>query len=314
VTKADYIRPQFDSISGISTGSLIAPFAFIGTPDEYDDIISLYENPGPDWVRERGIIPYLPGNVSLYDVSKLRETIKSVISPSLIKNIARDAEGRQLLIGATNVDYGLLRVWDLAQIASEKSTKQAVDQTVSILSASTAIPGLFPPVIIDDLLYVDGGAIMLVVGGIEERSWAYHTENHSMSFVDSKAPIKIRVWIIVNQKLLTDPKVVQSRWTSIAARSLNTLIRSSTLQSIQDAETYVRLINQRPEFDAEMRYVAIPQDFPIADSDEMFDAETMRSLVKLGMRMGADPASWKTDALRPGAPFELQSSKEGGEN
>jgi hypothetical protein len=55
-----------------------------------------------------------------------------------------------------------------------------------------------------------------------------------------------------------------------------------------------------------MRYVAIPQDFPIADSDVMFDAELMKRLVKLGMKMGADPKSWKKEALRPGASFEIQ--------
>jgi hypothetical protein len=54
-----------------------------------------------------------------------------------------------------------------------------------------------------------------------------------------------------------------------------------------------------------MRYVAIPQDFPIADSDEIFDAKTMHDLVKLGLQMGADPMSWRTEALRPGAPFVL---------
>ncbi len=142
------------------------------------------------------------------------------------------------------------------------------------------MPGLFPPVVIDDFLYVDGGATMQVVGGMDSRNWVYNSEKVAIDFADSKEPIKIRVWIIVNQKLLTDTKVVRSRWTSVAARSLNTLLRASTLQSIQDAETFVNLINQRSEFDAQMRYVAIPQDFPIADSDEMFDAEIMKDLVK----------------------------------
>ena len=307
VNDANYKRPHFDSISGISTGSLIAPFAFIGTAEAYDDIIRLYENPGADWVRERGIIPYLPGNVSLYDVSKLRETIQLVITKSMIAQIKEGAtEHRQLLVGATNMDYGLLRVWDLAQVASKAPAEDAVEQTVTALSASTAIPGLFPPVVIDDLLYVDGGATMQVVGGIDKRNWAYSSEKTTLDFGDLKEPIKIRVWIIVNQKLLTDTKVVQSRWTSIAARSLNTLLRASTLQSIQDAETFVQLIDQRPEFDAQMRYVAIPQDFPIVDSDEMFDAELMKDLVKLGMKMGTDPANWKKEALRPGASFETQ--------
>ena len=306
VNKIDYTRPQFDSISGISTGSLLAPFAFIGTPKAYDSILNFYQKPGADWARKRGIIPYLPGNVSVYDVSKLHKTIKAAITPEIIENLAKGSvEGRQLLVGATNMDYGLLRVWDLAQIASETSTQKAIEQTVSILSASTAIPGLFPPEIIDDLLYVDGGATMQMVGGIDDRSWAYKTKDKQMGFVNAKAPIKIRVWIIVNQKLLTDAKVVRSRWTSIASRSLNTLIRASTLQSIQDTETLVQLVNRQPEFDAEMRYVAIPQDFPIADSDEIFDAKTMHDLVKLGLQMGADPTSWKTEALRPGAPFVL---------
>ena len=306
VNKIDYTRPQFDSISGISTGSLLAPFAFIGTPKAYDSILNFYQKPGADWARKRGIIPYLPGNVSVYDVSKLHKTINAAITPEIIENLAKGSlEGRQLLVGATNMDYGLLRVWDLAQIASETSTQKAIEQTVSILSASTAIPGLFPPEIIDDLLYVDGGATMQMVGGIDDRSWAYKTKDKQMGFVSAKAPIKIRVWIIVNQKLLTDAKVVRSRWTSIASRSLNTLIRASTLQSIQDTETLVQLVNRQSEFDAEMRYVAIPQDFPIADSDEIFDAKTMHDLVKLGLQMGADPTSWKTEALRPGAPFVL---------
>ncbi len=306
VSKIDYARPQFDSISGISTGSLLAPFAFIGTPKAYDSILNFYQKPGADWARKRGIIPYLPGNVSVYDVSKLHKTINAAITPEIIENLAKGSQaGRQLLVGATNMDYGLLRVWDLAQIASETSTQKAIEQTVSILSASTAIPGLFPPEIIDDLLYVDGGATMQMVGGIDDRSWAYKTKDKQMGFVNPKAPIKIRVWIIVNQKLLTDAKVVRSRWTSIASRSLNTLIRASTLQSIQDVETLVQLVNRQSEFDAEMRYVAIPQDFPIADSDEIFDAKTMRDLVKLGLQMGADPTSWKTEALRPGAPFVL---------
>jgi hypothetical protein len=306
VNKIDYTRPQFDSISGISTGSLLAPFAFIGTPEAYDSILNFYQKPGADWARKRGIIPYLPGNVSVYDVSKLHKTIKAAITPEIIESLAKGSiEGRQLLVGATNMDYGLLRVWDLAQIASETSTQKAIEQTVSILFASTAIPGLFPPEIIDGLLYVDGGATMQMVGGIYDRSWAYETENQQEEFINSKAPVKIRIWIIVNQKLLTDNKVVRSRWTSIASRSLNTLIRASTLQSIRDTETFVRLIDLRPEIDAEMRYVAIPQDFPIADSDAIFDAKTMRDLVKLGLQMGADPTSWKTEALRPGAPFTL---------
>ena len=307
ITDPQFSRPEFDSVSGISTGSLIAPFAFVGTPDSYRRIIELYENPGHDWVRKRGLIPYLPGNVSLFDVSRLHDTVRSAITADLIRAIAKGAsEGRQLLVGATNLDYGLMRVWDLAQTALKASEEKAVEQTVSVLLASSALPGAFPPVLIDELLYVDGGASMQVVGGLDERSWVYAPDSQKLTFVNDGPPIRIRVWMIVNQKLLPDLKVVQSRWTSIGARSLSTLVRTSTLQSIFDAETYVRVINQRPEFDAQMRYVAIPQDYPIPDTDEMFDADTMRKLVKLGRKMGSDPTSWRTESLRPAAPFRIK--------
>lgn len=302
--ESELARPEFDSVSGVSTGALIAPFAFIGTPDAYKEIIGLYENPKSDWVRKRGFIPYLPGNVSLYDVKNLNSKIRSTVTAKLIQGIAEGSkEGRQLLVGATNIDYGIMRVWDLARIANSASIKDAQEISTSLLLASAAIPGAFPPILIDDYLYVDGGASMQIVSGIDERRWAYSRKSQSFHFVKENKPIKIRIWIIVNQKLLSDPSVVRSRWTSIAQRSLSTLIRTSTLQALQDIETYTRLMDLFPEIDAEMRYVAIPQSFPIPDSDDMFDKEAMRRLLKLGRDMGANSSSWKSETLRPGAPF-----------
>ncbi|MCF6210691.1 MAG: patatin-like phospholipase family protein [Gammaproteobacteria bacterium] len=306
VNEANYKRPQFDYVSGISTGALIAPFAFIGTETAYDHVISLYKSLGPDSVRAQGLLSYLPGNVALYDVSNLREKIKSTITEELVKRIKIGAtENRQLVVGATNMDYGMLRVWDIAQITSEASTGDAAKQIVDILHASTAFPILFPPVIIDNIMYIDGGATMQIVGGINDRSWAYDFEKMTLNIVNLKEPVKIRVWIIVNEKLLPDSKVVQSNWPSVAERSMKTLLNASILKSIQDADTFVNLINQRPEFDAQMKFVTIPQDFPIADSDVMFEPEIIKKLLKLGKKMGADPMSWKEEALRPGAPFEL---------
>ncbi len=299
-----FSRPDFDSVSGISTGALIAPFAFLGTEKAYSQILDLYKNPQRNWVRKRGIIPYLPGNVSIFDVSDLHKKIRSVITPDLINDIAKKAnENRLLLIGATNLDYGFSRVWDVAQLAIESSTEEALKLSTSLLLASTAIPGAFPPILIDDNMYVDGGATMQFVTGLDERSWVYSRDPVSFHFVKKNKPINIRVWIVINQKLLPDKKVVGTRWTAVAQRSLGTLIRSSTLQSLQDMETYVQLIDQYSEINAEMRYVAIPQDFSVPDSDEMFDTYTMRKLLALGQEMGRKPTSWKSRALRPGAPF-----------
>lgn len=308
VNDPEFARPQFDTVSGISTGALIAPYAFIGTPDAYETIVGFYKNPSDNWARRRGIISFLPRNVSVYDVSNLHDQIQSAVTPELIRALAQGAEeNRQLLIGATNVDYGLLRVWDLAKVARDKPPDESSRLIVETLRASCAIPGAFPPILIDGLMYVDGGAAMQVVGGTDDRSWAYSAgREDTIIRVHKGVPIRIRVWMIVNQKLLPEPKVVSPRWTSVATSSLDTLIKTSTLLSIQDADSYVRLINQKPYFDAKMYYVAIPQDYALKRGEGLFDAEVMRDLAELGRRLGANPDSWRSKALLPGAPIPLQ--------
>jgi len=195
VNDPEFARPQFDTVSGISTGAMIAPYAFVGTPEAYETVVVFYQNPGDSWVRRRGIIPYLPGSVSIFDVSKLHDQIRSAVTPELIRGLAQGAEeNRRLLIGATSVDYGLLRVWDLAKAAREKPFEESSDLAVSTLLASSAIPGAFPPILIDNLMYVDGGAAMSVVGATDDRNWAYALgRDHDFSFLSEDVPIRIRV-------------------------------------------------------------------------------------------------------------------------
>jgi len=302
VQDPDWVRPEFDQVNGISTGALIAPFAFIGTDEAYTEIADFYANPGSDWVRKRGLLPYLPGNVSLYEVSKLREMIASRVTPELVRGIARGGEqNRLLVVGATNIAYGMLRIWELASYAQRATVEQTVETMTQVLHATCAIPGAFPPVTIDDFLYVDGGASMQTLISVNERDWVLAGEE-----LYERKPelghVHVRIWVIVNQKLLPTPRRVRKRWTSIASRSLDTLVRTSTLQSLQDAQMYAWLLNQREEFDAELHFVSIPQDYAIQASDDLFHAETMRDLVQLGRELGADPKSWSSDALRSVAP------------
>ena len=303
VRDPEYARPVFDTVSGVSTGALIAPFAFLGTPESYDEIVDLYENPGQDWVRKKGLLALIQGDPSLYDVSKLQDRIDEMVTPNFVRSLAGEANSnRQLLVGATNADYGQMRVWDLARVAQNSDSNSATRLIASVLQASTAIPGAFPPILIDNNLYVDGGATMQVVSGIENREWAYLPETETGN-ISPETPIRIRIWIIVNQKLSPEPSVVELNWATITSRSAATLIRTSTLQSIRDAESYAQILNRIPGIDAQMHYVAIPQDYRIAETDNMFDTETMRGLVTLGREMGSDPDSWSTGALRPGAPI-----------
>jgi hypothetical protein len=302
VTEAGYERPDFDSVSGISTGALIAPFAFVGTDASYQKIVDIYRTPDEEMVIARPILSFLSGKQSYFKADVLHQRIRQSIDQSMVNDLAqKHLQNKTLIIGATNLDYGVMRVWDLSRIASTKSANEAQPDITQKLIASSAIPSAFPPVEIEKHLYVDGGASMQIVSGIDNRQWLYNNDTPGIDFVRPERPIKLRLWIIINNKLVMDPSVVRNAWSSIATRSLVSLMRGSTLQTIQDIETFSQMINQRNEFDVQMHFVAIPQDYGITYSRNLFDSELMQSLVDLGETMGADSASWKTQALRPGA-------------
>lgn len=295
-------RPDFDSVSGISTGALIAPFAFVGTQESYEQVANIYRNPAKDAVVARSILSFITGNTALYNVSGLHKSIYNSITPSLIEAIRnKGADNNALIVGATNLDYGVMRVWDLSEIEPTADIEDVRRNIATKLIASSAIPSAFPPIEINNHLYVDGGASMQVVSGIDDRAWLYDDSPGNLHFVNPDKPLKIRIWIIVNNKLGMEPSLVNNSWSSIATRSLVSLMRGSTLQTIQDIETFSQMINKREDFDVKLNYVSIPQDYPLNQTSQIFDSEVMRDLVELGEKMGANPNSWKQKALRPGA-------------
>lgn len=302
VTEQEFVRPDFDSVSGISTGALIAPFAFVGTDESYSQIVDLYRNPDQNMVVARSLLSFLSGYDSYYDAKVLHQRIKQSITPQLVKSIAnKGVQNNTLLVGATNLDYGVMRVWDLSEIANDNSVENAQQRITDKLIASSAIPSAFPPVNLDGNLYVDGGASMQVVSGIDDRSWLYEDKNADIHFVNPSKPLRLRIWVIVNNKLVMDPEVVNPKWSAIATRSLVSLMRGSTLQTLQDIETFSHMINKRRDFDVKMRFVSIPQNYKIPYSDNLFDSDVMKGLVDLGEQMGANAKSWEAKAFRPGA-------------
>ena len=72
-------RPQFDIVTGVSTGALIAPFAFLGTDDAIERIVQLYRHPKPDWVKHRGFLYFLPNHISFAEVPGLEREMREQI-------------------------------------------------------------------------------------------------------------------------------------------------------------------------------------------------------------------------------------------
>ncbi len=158
-------RPMFDQVTGISTGALIAPFAFLGT--DYDPTLkALFTEVRPEDVyRERGKLGILLTD-AMADVSPLRALIDKTVDTMMLQKIAAEYEqkGRLLLIGTTNIDSGSLVLWNMGRIAAQASPA-AHALFKNVMLASAAVPGAFPPVLFDaeingrdyHELHVDGG-------------------------------------------------------------------------------------------------------------------------------------------------------------
>ena len=156
-------RPQFAIVTGVSTGALIAPFAFLGP--EYDQQLKeVYTTLGTKEVLKVGNIFRSLANDGLMDASPLTETLTNYINEEMIKKIATEyRKGRRLLIGTTNLDAGRQVIWNIGLIADSGHPDSAV-LIRDILRASASIPGTFPPVYFSveangksyDEMHVDG--------------------------------------------------------------------------------------------------------------------------------------------------------------
>ncbi len=300
-------RPKFDIVTGVSTGALIAPFAF--TDDALADarILKIYQEPNKDWSQPRDWFFFLPGRESFVDSAGLKRDIGREVNQSIILAMAKGAaEDRLLAIGTTNLDLGVSRTWDLTEeahraLSQPKNVVRPAERIHDILRASAAIPAVFPPVVIDDAFYVDGGTTSNILIIDDLRSPNTPRGIFRRRYPDLPLPL-LRYWIVVNNRLTPEPKIIQPSWVSITEASVDTIIRSSevaTLRQFAEQIEYVRYTE--PNTHIELRYVAIPDTWtPIKPG--IFQIENMKVLSNIGLAMGLDPESWKTDLAHPGAP------------
>ena len=157
-------RPQFEVVTGISTGALTAPYAFLGP--KYDGRLKeIYTTISEkDVLRSSGPLGALFG-ASLTDNSPLKALVAKHVTADLVDLIgAENAKGRKLLVGTTNLDAQRPVVWDMTAIAASGNPDR-VQLFRDVLVASAAIPGVFPPQLIRvqadgksyEELHVDGG-------------------------------------------------------------------------------------------------------------------------------------------------------------
>ena len=284
-------RPEFEAVTGVSTGGLIAPFAFIGTDEACAYAENLYRNPKPDWVRTRGPLYFLPHNPSFMVLPGVEREIRSAITDEWVADVAEGRrEGRMLLISATNLDLAEQRVWEIGTEAERAEETGDKERIARIMLASAAIPVVFPPIELDGFLYVDGAVTANVFLKLDPDSPDSFLQMWRREHPEVPLP-KIRYWIILNNRTKSPPKTVDPRWPEVMPSSLDASIRSATLAEIRWLTAQARFVNAVYGTDIEVRMVSIPSEWRAPVPGE-FKEGTMRELSDIGRRMGADPSSW----------------------
>jgi predicted acylesterase/phospholipase RssA len=305
-------RPQFDVVTGISTGALIAPFAFLGTECDAD-LERAYTTISAGEIFRPRFLLMLPFADALSDSEPLRRRIKQEITPDLVSRIAHEhREGRRLYVGTTNLDTQQLVVWDMGAIAAgDDPHKLALFQEV--LLASCSIPGLFPPVPINveidgkpySELHADGnvGASLFLPSQLQNL--------RSRSPDSTKSP-QSNVYVVIAGKLVPERTEVERHLYSVTDVSLRALMQSQMESDLQRVFLLTRMTG------ANFHLAAIPEELPIKTNSLSFDPKTMRKMFEAGRQFGRgrgrwqgvppgiDPADWK--APRAGVVFAQQDN------
>jgi hypothetical protein len=219
-------RPAFDGVTGISTGALTAPFAFLGS--EYDPVLTeVYTTTTQKDIFEQRPILAAVGSDGLSDTTPLKNLIARYLDEQMIDRIATEyGRGRLLFIITTDLDAGRPAIWNVGAIA-ESRRPNAVALIRQVLLASAAIPALFPPVMFDvavdgvsyQELHVDGGAVM--------QTFLY-PPTIAVGKLPGISPRRSRTaYIIRNGKLREDWNETERKTLSIATRAVPTLTTSS---------------------------------------------------------------------------------------
>lgn len=275
-------RPAFSVVSGVSTGGLIAPFAFLGS--QYDDTLrELYTSGIAESLLSDPSIMRVLFSSGLFGNTRLRELVARYVGPEILAQVAREnAKGRRLLIVTTDLDTQRTAIWDMGKIAAV-GTPEALKLFRDVMAASASIPLVFPPILIEaegqghkfQEMHVDGGVTAPVLTLPEAL----------LSQGRLPANTKMDIYILVNKKIERNFELVANSTIDVASRSLSSITQSQTRSIIFSTYDFAK----RNHLGFHLSY--IERDYP-APQSEGFDTAYMRTLYQYGYEKAASGQAW----------------------
>lgn len=279
-------RPVFEVVTGVSTGSLIAPFAFLGS-DWDEQLVEAYTGGHTDNLLASGGIASL-FRVGVYDNQSLRNLVDRFVTDDLVRAVAREsAKGRALFVATTNLDTEQPVFWNLGAIAQEGG-EAARKLFVDILVASSSIPGAFPPVMVPvsgpsgefEEMHVDGG-VTVPFFLAPEVAFITHDIFEEMHGAN--------LYVIIDGQIATYPKPTSVNTVSMVLRSMNVAMMRRARADLLLTYAFAR------RNDMTFRFTYLPSTYDWAGS-LAFDRKSMRSLFEYAAACSAAGKLWLTAA------------------
>lgn len=275
-------RPAFDIVTGVSTGALAAPFAFLG-PDWDDELQQAYTGGGANGLLSARTLAAFR-NPSLFSSRVLRALVDDNVTPELLRQIAVEhSKGRKLLVATTNLDSEETVIWDMGVIAAQ-GDETALILFKDVLVASASIPGVFPPVLIAGLntegqivqdMHVDGGVNTPFLAVPEDLLlWTNPAAGR-----DDGA-----IFVVVNGQIGRNQGVTPGRINGILARTYDSMSKSSLRTALIATAAFASRNG------ITMSLTAVPDN--VNASSLRFEADSMKALFELGRSRALSGEAW----------------------
>ncbi len=286
-------RPVFKIVTGVSTGALIAPFAFVG-PDYDDALREFYTTTASRQIfRVLSILPQLLTGESFAETGPLMSLLERHVDAALLRRVAAaHSAGRRLYVGTANLDAQQFVVWNMGLIAAS-GRPEALALFRQVMLASASIPVAFPPVMFDvvaggrhyDEMHVDGGvgANVFYSGGVFSFGAAREGVGRGVG--------SERIFVIHNGQLLPTPEVTRRSVRAIAARSFESAMKAALVGDL------FRIYSIAVREQARFFWISIPEGVELT-GDEVFDPVRMRALYDVGFEIAKAGRPWS--AAPPG--------------
>lgn len=275
-------RPDFEVVTGVSTGALAAPFVFLG-PEYDDELAEAYTGGAAAGLLQSQGLGALIGS-GIYKSGPLRALVERFVDEDLMRSVAAEyARGRVLLVATTDLDSQRGVSWDLGAIATQ-DTPEALELFRSVLVASASIPGAFPPVLIQsdnaglrfEEMHVDGGVTTPFLA-VPETLWSFQEPSNTLRGA--------RFYVVVNGRTNPSFGITKDTPQGVLGRSIDILLRASLVTTLAGNHAFA---DRNSLF---FRYAALPDDSEASALD--FSVESMSAVYEVGRQGAISGDAWR---------------------